>query len=313
MSSKQLIQVVVSDVSALTSDISRYRLTAVGAEPLPAFTAGAHIEIKITAELTRAYSLCSNPAHASDYYEIAVKKEAAGRGGSLAMHEKVTLGTTLTISEPKNHFALAEQASHHLLIAGGIGITPMMAMAHSLSAQQQPFTLAVCAAGEDQLPFAQTLRASNWRIHESLAGREHFDIAALCNDLPSDLHVYCCGPDSLTETVKAYCQTLPAAHYHEERFGALAPQTNADSVELYLSASDMRVTVPQGTSMISALRQAGIKIDSVCEQGICGSCITAWRDGEPEHHDQCLDAEDQAEYLAVCCAGCKSPSLTLEL
>ena len=306
------MHVICTQKKMLTSDIALLRLEAATAQCLTPFTPGSHIEVQIAPGITRAYSLCSDPSLFSSYYEIAVKREDEGRGGSIAIHDIIEIGTQLTISAPQNYFLLIEQASHHLLVAGGIGLTPLISMAHTLSAAKAPFTLVVCASNEENLPFLELLNSSNWDVHKSVSGRELFDLSDLLSELPNDLHLYCCGPNGFIDTVRQQSKRLPEGHFHEEYFSAV---TNADSgaIELYLSESDVKVSVAEGASMISALRQAGIEVESVCEQGICGSCVVAWRDGDPIHNDQCLEADEQKEYIALCCAGCRSSNLTLEL
>lgn len=304
--------VICTQKNTLTSNIVLFRFEAVAGEHLPSFTAGSHIEVQITPKITRAYSLCSPPSLSSVYYEIAVKREKDSKGGSIAMHDTIEVGTVLTVSTPQNYFPLIENASHHVLVAGGIGLTPIIAMAHKLSEINAPFTLVISASSEDELPFLDQLNTSNWSVYKHLSGRQHFDLSTLLHELPDDLHLYCCGPHGFIDTVREQCQALSEGHFHKEYFSAVASNDHA-AVELYLSESHVRVSVVEGTSMISALRQAGIEVESVCEQGICGSCVVPWRDGDPIHNDQCLESNEQEKYIALCCAGCRSPNLTLEL
>ncbi|MAK92535.1 MAG: ferredoxin--NADP(+) reductase [Oleibacter sp.] len=305
------VTVKVSERHALTPLISRFRLESADGSPLPAFTAGSHIEVQITPELNRAYSLCSDPAQRG-YYDIAVRREDEGRGGSKALHALALPGAEFQVSAPNNCFPLEQRAAHHLLIGGGVGLTPLMAMAHELAAKGEDFSIIACASDETSLPFAAELAASGWDVTTLFGVRSCMDLSTVLSSLPGGTHVYCCGPNGFIDLVREQCSMLPAGCWHEESFAPL--ENLADKgYELYLSESDLTVPVAAGSSMLAALRQAGIHVDTTCEQGICGSCVVAWKDGDPEHHDQCLEDEEREEYVALCCGGCRSERLTLEL
>lgn len=312
MSAEKRFSVRVVKKEQISAQIIRYRLVDDNGGDLPAFDAGAHIELDIAPGMTRAYSLCSDPSCARQYYDIAVKLEPEGRGGSQTLQREAKEGSVYSISAPKNYFALEPTASHHLLIGGGIGVTPLMAMAYELHAKQQPFTLVVCTKAGAPMPFAAELVASQWPVQHFSAGRDKLDFSSLLADLPADLHAYCCGPDGLMAAVKASCN-LSDAQWHQESFTPIESAVSDHNLQIYLSASDQRIEVAQGESMLDAVRGAGFEIETVCEQGICGSCLVAWRDGSPKHNDQCLDDSERQEYLALCCAQCDSATLTLEL
>ena len=305
----QSLKVTVRE--ALTPDVIRLRLQADKRGELPAFTAGAHVYLRINEQFLRPYSLCSDPSH-RDYYDIAVKCKRNGRGGSLALHKTAHVGAHFEVSAPKNHFPLANDADHHLLVGGGIGLTPLIAMAYQLSAEGKPFTLLICTRDPASVPFAAQLASSGWPVEYCLNPRKNLDLNSYLQPLPANTHVYCCGPTGLMDAARTQCLTLPQAQWHEERFGDEA-QTVATGFDLYLSISDKHVFVPAGRSIIATLREAGVHVDSVCEQGICGSCVVAWSDGEPIHGDQCLEPEEREKYIALCCGGCRSKSMTLEL
>ncbi|RBW43579.1 oxidoreductase [Psychromonas sp. B3M02] len=318
MTEDKKIQVRISEVEVLTGSICRYRFVSLHGDALPSFSAGAHIEVVINDDFTRAYSLCSDPSDAAAYYDIAVKREDHGRGGSKAFHQLAEIGSVFTISSLNNYFPLSETAEHHLLIGAGIGLTPMLAMAHTLTAQHKAFTLVACASGEANLPFSAQLSSQPWSVQLCLSGRAEFNFAALLANLPKKVDVYCCGPNGFIELVKDQCvvsshDPLPLEQWHEERFTPISTPADSDSFELYLRQSEQRISVVTGESMVDALHKAGIKVDTVCEQGICGSCLVEWSDGEPIHRDQCLEDTERDEYIALCCGGCHSQSLTLEL
>lgn len=303
------LRIAASDM--LTPDVMRLRLQHPQGDQLPPFEAGAHVQIQINEQYCRAYSLCSNPGDLS-HYDIAVKREMLGRGGSQALHALARPGGELAVSAPCNLFALAPQAEHHLLVGGGVGLTPLMAMAYRLAGQGLPFSFVVAVASSGGSPFAAQLAVSGWPVELVHNPRETLDISRTLAALPANTHVYCCGPQGLMERVRTQCAGLPADQWHEEAFAG-SETTVQSGFQLHLSNSGVNIEVPAGSSMLAALRQAGVAPETNCEQGICGSCVVAWCDGEPVHGDQCLDDEDRSEYIAICCGSCRSPRLTLAL
>jgi vanillate O-demethylase ferredoxin subunit len=324
------IDVVVATTAALTKEITHFRLSRADALPLPAFSAGAHVLVGLGPGMVRAYSLCGDPADTT-HYEIAVKREEAGRGGSTALHRLATAGAPLRISAPRNLFALVPDAPHYLLLGGGIGLTPLLAMAHTLHRQQASFTFASFTRTPADLPFAHQLAHAPW-AHRTL---RHFDDGAslsvpdLLTGLPAGIHVYCCGPDGFMRHMRTVCASLPASQWHQESFGgaesaALSLSLDhatplekighaAASTELHLSESNRRIALLAGETLLEALRANHIHIDSACEQGICGSCVVRYRDGTPIHRDDCLSEAQRTEYVALCVSACASPTLVLEL
>lgn len=301
----------IAAIDMLTPDVMRLRLQHPEGELLPSFEAGAHVQIQINEQYCRAYSLCSNPADLS-HYEIAVKRETFGRGGSQALHTLASPGAELAASAPSNLFALEPTAAHHLLVGGGVGLTPLMAMAYQLAAQGRPFSFVVAVSSAGCSPFVEQLTASGWPVQLVHNPRETLDMQGLLATLPALTHVYCCGPEGLMDRVRAQCAGLPAEQWHEEAFAGSETAVQS-GFQLHLSESGLDIDVPAGGSMLAALRQAGVAPETNCEQGICGSCVVAWSDGEPVHGDQCLDDEDRSEYIAICCGSCRSPRLTLAL
>jgi vanillate O-demethylase ferredoxin subunit len=314
---------VIAEVTRLTKEVTRFRLRAADASMLPAFSAGAHVLVGIGPGVVRAYSLCGDPADLA-HYDIAVKREDLGRGGSLALHEQGHVGMSLQISEPHNLFGLAEHAPHHVLLGGGIGLTPLLSMAHELHRRHAQFTFATFARSPEHLPFSALLEQAPWayRTLRHFDDGAHLCVSDLIAGMPSGTHVYCCGPDGFMRAMRASCGSIPGSQWHQESFGAsteaaalstvpIAPL--ASGAELHLSASNRRVALQPGQTLLEALREHNFVIDSACEQGICGSCVARYHDGIPIHRDECLDDEQRAEYVALCVAGCASPSLVLEL
>lgn len=315
-----LLDTVIVDIAELTADITWYRLQPAAGGPLPAFDAGAHVVVDIAPQLSRAYSLCSDPAQTA-FYEIAVKREALGRGGSLTLHRQAAIGGHLRIGHPRNLFRLADGAAHHLLIGGGIGCTPLISMAHALHRQGASFSFWHFHRGPLPAPFTRLFQDTPWHervIHCADQGMPP-DLAELASTIAArqaDTHLYCCGPAGFMRAVRACCPDLPSSDWHEESFGAStavpAPEAST-AFTLYLARSQREIAVAPGQTMLDALRKHGVAIDTACEQGICGSCVVQYRDGQPVHHDECMSAEERQEYVAVCCAGCSSTALSLEL
>ena len=311
MSSLDFESLSVAKREYLTPQILSLHLQRSDKSALPAYRGGAHIYIQISGQLCRAYSLCGDPAQ-RDHYEIAVKLEPCGQGGSKALHQMATPNATLQVSAPYNMFELADDAPHHLLVGGGIGLTPLVAMAHQLSHEGAPFSLYVASSNPVNMPFQKLLERQNWSVEVCPNPRQLLDIASCLKTLPTGTHVYCCGPTGFIDRVRAQCSNVPLACWHEERFSTSEPISNT-GFELYLSESERLLRVEPGASMLATVKQAGIEVESACEQGICGSCVVPWCDGEPVHGDQCLDDEERSEYIALCCGSCRSNRLTLEL
>ncbi len=312
----------VARVVRHTDEISSYVLQRIDGLPLPACEAGAHVDVYLPGGLVRSYSLCGDPTLTTESYEIAVKREDTGRGGSRAMHMWVREGQILRIGMPRNHFRLAHDAPHHLLLGGGIGVTPLISMAHALHALGAPFTLAVFARSAQHLALSRVIDQAPWRGNVQV----HFDNvpaptspAKVIAKAPAGSHAYFCGPEGFMAHVRNACQNWPAERVHFEYFsapvktGEAATAAEAGAFEIVLARRQQRLQVAPGKSIAHVLQGAGIAVDTVCEQGICGSCLTPYLDGTPDHQDTCMTEAERATHLAICCARSHSPTLTLDL
>ena len=303
-------------------DICTFELVAVDAKPLPAFAAGSHIDVQVPGGLTRQYSLCNDPTEGHRYL-IGVLRDPASRGGSAAMHERLAEGDTLTISAPKNHFPLAHDAKRHLLLAGGIGITPILCMAERLAITGADFELHYCTRSRERTAFHGRIAASAFaqRVHfhfDDGATVQKLDIAALLETPQAGTHLYVCGPKGFMDAVLGGARAggWPEAQLHYEFFGAeVAPQAGDGAFEVMLASSGRVVMVPKDRSVVQALAAAGIEVQTSCEQGVCGTCLTRVLEGEPEHRDMYLTPEEQAanELFTPCCSRAKSARLVLDL
>ena len=303
--------------------ICSFELVSADGEPLPSFAAGSHVDVQLPGGLTRQYSLCNDPTETHRYL-IAVLRDAASRGGSSAMHEQVREGDRLALSPPKNHFALAHEASSHLLLAGGIGVTPLLCMAERLANAGASFEMHYCTRSKARTAFMQRIEDS------SFASRAHFhfddgpaaqrlDITALLAQPQAGRHLYVCGPKGFMDAVlgSARAQGWPQAQIHYEFFGAepAAAAGEGDAFEVMLASSGRVIAVPAGVSVVRALGECGIAIPTSCEQGVCGTCLTKVIGGVPDHRDLYLTPEEQAagDQFLPCCSRAKSPRLVLDL
>jgi vanillate O-demethylase ferredoxin subunit len=315
------IQVRVASKTDEADGICGYELVPVGGGALPGFEAGAHVDVHLPGNLVRQYSLCNPPAE-THRYQIGVLRDANSRGGSEAMHDQIDVGTVLTISEPKNHFPLVD-AKRTLLLAGGIGVTPILAMAETLAAKGAAFEMHYCARSPEKAAFKQRLGESHLRdlVHfhyDTGDAAQKLDMAALLANPQPDTHLYVCGPQGFMDYVlsTAKAQGWPQAQLHVEYFSAAAVDTSGDQpFDVKLASSGKTFTIPTGKTVIKVLEAAGVEIPYSCEEGVCGTCLTRVLEGVPDHRDMYLTEEEQAanDQFTPCCSRAKSKLLVLDL
>ncbi|MCZ4313614.1 PDR/VanB family oxidoreductase [Comamonadaceae bacterium G21597-S1] len=292
---------------------------------LPPFTAGAHIDVELPAHggtLVRQYSLCNDP-HGARHYQIAVLRESASRGGSQAVHDTVAEGDLLHVSAPRNHFPLAADAPFHLLLAGGIGITPLLAMAEHLSHIGASYALHAASRSRAQAPFLERIAGSGLAGHaqhyfSSGDGARRLDIDATLRAAPPGSHLYVCGPQRFIDAAldTAHALAWPEARLHREYFAAEPVATAGDGgFELEIASSGKVIAVLPQQTALQALNEAGLDIPSSCEQGVCGTCLTGVKSGQPEHRDLYLTDEEKAanDQFLPCCSRARSERLVLDL
>ena len=319
----RILTVRVDRITRLTPEVSSFELVHPAGRPLPAYEAGAHIDVHLPGGFTRTYSLARAPqaGAAPTRYLIGVKREPASRGGSAALHERVRAGDLLPIGSPRNTFPLHAGARHHLLLAGGIGLTPLLAMAQQLAAQGALFTLCVFARSRALLPFADELAAlgAAVRLHlDDPSAPEKLDLRALlAAPAPAPgAHLYLCGPAGFMQAALEAARHWDEDRVHLEYF---APPTQADGQAedrpfvLRLARRGIEVPVPADASAVDALHDLGIDVPTSCAQGVCGTCVVPWTAGEPEHRDHCLSATERRQKLALCCSRAKSVVLEVDL
>ncbi len=301
--------------------ICSYELVSADGTPLPPFTAGAHIDVHVGDGIVRQYSLCNAP-HETHRYLIGVLREPASRGGSSAMHDRIAEGAEFRVSMPRNHFGLADGRHHSVLFAGGIGITPLLAMAEHLHARDLPFTLHYSVRSAARAAFRQRLEATPFascvRLHIDEEGTR-LDVAAALPDCPPGTHLYVCGPAGYIDHVLATARTLGWSddRLHREYFGA-APVANEEgerAFDVRVASTGCTYTVPPGRTVVQVLADHGVDVPVSCEQGVCGTCLTRVLEGVPEHRDLYQTEEEQAanDQFTPCCSRAKSALLVLDL
>lgn len=317
----------VASVREVSADARTYELVAPDAAQLPPWTPGAHIDVEIETGIVRHYSLCGDPADRG-CYRIAVKREDRGRGGSLRMHQEIRSGDTLRISLPRNLFALQQQpaGTSTLLLAGGIGITPLLAMAYSLHAAGADFELHVCSRDRQFLPFADEM--VRWPFSASV--RTHLDTQAAGGrvdlgrliprwDAGKPRALYVCGPAPFIDAALGVAQQAgwPAEALHCERFAHDAAGSKPDDAPftLHLRRSDITLNVPADRSILEVMEARGMKPASSCREGICGSCICTVVEGEVDHRDAVLTALEhrQTQRIAICVSRARGERLAIDL
>ncbi|OLU24389.1 oxidoreductase [Pseudomonas sp. PA15(2017)] len=315
-----MIDVIVTAIEPQAQDILSFDLARADGEPLPAFSAGAHIDVHLPDGLIRQYSLCNHPEE-RHRYQIAVLRSADSRGGSIAMHG-LEQGVRLSISEPRNLFALQHDARRHLLMAGGIGITPILCMAERLSHIGGDFTLHYFARSAPQAAFVERLRQSPFaeRVHlhfDDGEASKRPDTAALIGPTQAQTHLYVCGPGGFMAHVLDSARALGWTNdnLHREYFSAEPDDQPQAGFEVQLASSGEVLKVPEGISVVEVLRGIGVEIPVSCEQGICGTCLTRVLEGEPDHRDLFLSEEEQAanDQFTPCCSRAKSARLVLDI
>ncbi|MCX7560632.1 PDR/VanB family oxidoreductase [Sulfitobacter sp. F26204] len=310
-----MIDVRVAARRDLTAQICEFTLEPVTSNLLPAFTAGAHITVQTPSGAMRRYSLASDCQDLSQY-KIALKREPQSRGGSSSMHDMADVGSQLRISPPENSFELGEGAEY-LLIAGGIGITPIYAMAHALARQNKPFKILYCTRSAAETAYLPELtKAFEGRLmvyHDEGDPEQIYDFWDHFEE-PKKLLVYCCGPNPLMEEIRAISGHWPEGQVNFEDFKPVEVVRADDTAfEVELKKSGKKVTIPKDLSILEALRNAGLPTVSSCESGTCGTCKCKLLAGNVDHRDMVLMEEEKEDHIMICVSRAKSGGLVLDL
>jgi phthalate 4,5-dioxygenase reductase subunit len=312
------LALAIARIAPLAEDTFLFELRDPQGRELPPFTAGAHLALRVPNGLTRKYSLCNDPAE-RDRYEIAVKREAAGHGGSCSLVDEARAGDAIAASAPHNSFELVEGPGPFVFIAGGIGVTPILSMLRHLeSTGRTDYHLYYLCRSEAATAFGDVLRAPPFapRVtvhHDGGDPGQAFDLWPVL-EKPLKAHVYGCGPRPLLEAVRDMTGHWPPARIHFESFvDAAAAQTPADTAfQVRLAASGLTVEVPPGISILDSIRAAGVEAPSSCESGTCGTCKTRLVAGDPDHRDFVLADDEKSQFVMICVSRSHSPVLVID-
>ena len=302
-----MLELKVNHLASVTARVRCVELVAAGGGALPAFTAGAHIDLTLGEDLTRSYSLLNDP-HETHRYVLGVLREAESTGGSAFIHDHLKEGDVLQCSAPLNDFPLYEAGDANILIAGGIGVTPIMSMAARLQALGKAYDLHYCARAADDAAFLGELeKRYGEHLHTHFDGGDPakgVDLKALLARRPAAGHVYVCGPLGLIKAVKEAAADWPKGTVHYELFKGseadLAPVNTDQPFEVQLKKSGRTFTIPADKSILAVLKAEGVKIKTLCSTGRCGTCRVTYLAGEVDHRDDVLDDDEKGEVLQVC-------------
>ena len=312
------LPVRLRSITYLAQDIVALELTPVGMPPLPAFRAGAHVSLDLPNGLVRSFSLC-NPQDETHRYVVAVAREARGRGGSRYVHDSLRPGAILKISPPRNNFPLAEDARHSVLIAGGIGITPLWSMVQRLEALGRSWRLQYCARSRASAAFLDELQIlAGGRLHchfDDEQGGSMPDVAAFVAGEPDDTHLYCCGPVPMLEAFERATSTRPRDFVHTEYFASRDEPATGGGFTVVLAKSGKTLAIAPGKTILGAILDAGLEAAYSCRAGSCAVCEVKVLEGIPDHRDLVLSRAEQSENktMMICVSGSKTTKLVIDV
>ena len=327
------LELIVTDTWLETDDIRCVQLADACGKDLPAFSAGSHLDVFLPDGLgVRQYSLTGDPAHKHQYL-IAIKKDNKGRGGSIWLHDRIDTGTRLRVSPPRNNFPLVDNGEFHLLLGGGIGVTPLLPMALTLLRGRGDFVFHVCASSYELTPFRSLLESAEMaphvELHHRRAGRNALDVASLFEHVMrthgSQFTIHCCGPVSMMQDVHNVAAKLgfsasqlqvesftPTKSLPSLRDGSEMPESDG-GFEVELARSGVVYRVDPGVSILEVLLEHGNDLPRSGEQGLCGVCAVKVIAGRPDHRDTVLSAADRETSMTICCSRSLTPRLVLDL
>ncbi len=315
----QLRPLRVTRKEVIARDVYLFELRDPSGANLPSFDAGSHIALRVPGGAMRQYSLCNDPSD-TDRYQIAVKREAMGRGGSIALVDKVMVADTVMVATPSNMLPIDAKAKNFILIAGGIGITPMIAIMRSLIAEGlRNVKLYYFTRDAEGTAFLEELAKAPFAkfttiIHSQGAAASKFDLWSILERPVSGTHLYCCGPKRLMDGVKDMTGHWPTSSIHFESFGAdTKPHADDTPFDVVLKRSGQKIAVGSSQSILEALRNANVHVPSSCESGTCGSCKVTYTDGQVSHRDLALLDEEKSNQIIVCVSRATSSELVLDL
>jgi phthalate 4,5-dioxygenase reductase subunit len=313
----QMMPLRVTRNDKIADGIHLLEFRDVEGRPLPEFSAGAHITIRAQNGLLRKYSLCNDPAE-RERYLVAIKREANGRGGSCALIDTTKTGDDLMVAPPINDFGLPQRAQDFLFIAGGIGITPMMAMIREVQRQGKRFRLFYCSRSPETTAFIDELSAPEFKdcvvIHyDDGEPAKSLDLKPVLAERKNREHLYCCGPRPLMEAVRKLTDHWSSAAVHFEAFSDAETHKATDTpFKVRLVRSGDVVDVPTTKTILEALREHGLDVPSSCETGTCGTCRTKMLAGKADHRDLYLPDHDKADHIMICVSRALTDEITID-
>lgn len=312
-----LIDVRVAEIIEESTHVKSLRLVRADGQPLGVYEAGAHVDVVGPTAITRQYSLCSRPED-PDSYVVAVKREESSRGGSQALHD-LQVGDVIQISRPRNLLQIVPEAAHHVLMAAGIGITPMLSIARYLDVHDGDFDLHYFARSSEDAAFLGLLQEKcPQKLHPHLGVSPEAHDALLREalaDLPEGTHLYMCGPEPFMDMVtQVALEYLDEERIHKENFRPADQTPTGEDTAFDVELEGETFHVPPDQTIVEVLREGGVDVDTSCQEGICGTCIMQVIDGDVDHRDSVLTKaeKESGELITVCVSRCTSPLLRLD-
>jgi ferredoxin-NADP reductase len=314
------LRLLLRQIRFEATSIHSFELVHPEGRALPPFTAGAHLDVHLAGGLVRQYSLCNDPAERHRYV-LGILKEEAGRGGSRTAHEQLRVGQQVSVSEPRNHFELHPETRHAVLLGGGIGITPLKAMAHALALRGISYELHHCARSAERAAFADELSAlGHTQFHFDQGNpAQGLDLVALLQEPAEGTHLYCCGPAGFMAACESASAHWHSGTVHSEHFKAPEPaassavQTPPGGFVAEIASTGQRIPVDAQTTLADALIDAGIALQTSCVSGLCGTCKVGYRSGDVDHRDHILDDAERSHCLTACVSRARHGLLVLDL
>ncbi|ABP34756.1 ferredoxin [Polynucleobacter asymbioticus QLW-P1DMWA-1] len=320
----KLLHLKIKQIRQEASGIHSYELVSEDGKALPSFDAGSHIDLHLPSGSIRQYSLSNDPAE-THRYVVGILRDEQGRGGSKEVHQALRVGDFLAVSRPRNHFHLDESAKKVILLAGGIGITPLKSMGHRLKSLGIPFELHYCARAQENIAFPQDLQNLSdsgeiqFHLDDGIPGNG-LNISEMIEDLESGAHLYYCGPAGFMKACAQAATKRSDIHVNCEHFKA--PEKEAGQTEVKSDVSELaiqiqstgqKITLSRSESLIDVLAKLGVEVSTSCQSGLCGTCKTRYISGDVEHGDCILSDAEHTEYLTPCISHIKSGTLVLDL
>lgn len=310
------IKVKVKEIKQLTPKIKEFEFVSLDGQDLPSFSAGAHIDFLLNGDLVRSYSLANDPSE-THRYVTAVLRESDGGGGSVFMHDKVDLGSELIVTEPINNFSLSANAERHVLLAGGIGITPLLAMGYQLKSESQLYYLHYCTRTTEETPFKEEIKeifGDKFDLyHDGGDPNKGINLKETFSEISSGTHLYICGPAGLLNAAREATSSWPKGSVHFELFKSAKTEpeigegfedsdqsAGQQAFEVELAKSGKTLTIPPDKSILEVLWENDIDVMHACEEGWCGNCMVEYLSGGVDHRDEVLDDVERETKLQVC-------------